>query len=278
MRHLDKHYIQSEPGSHDNRPRATYGTNGLTTGPRHSVVYASYTRQPSGAGTVGLAVPRAARSSSEQPYRRWLHAHLSERVKRNASERHQGGPRRGAGQRIEVEKRENGRKGGRLAGREARAKAGARRSRTMSKESPPSRSPSLRTVASVARRQLPAERGRRGVVEDEVESRSRGRRHSWPTIGTGGVGFLHTASTHAREGEWQSWRGQARRPDEAMPCAGSIGRARAQFKDAGRVLTSSWQRAPLASPPRGRSSLQRPPRTRRREEASPAMVPPEKHM
>ena len=183
------------------------------------MVYASYTRQPSGAGTVGLAVPRAARSSSEQPYRRWLHAHLSERVKRNASERHQGGPRRGAGQRIEVEKRENGRKGGRLAGWEARAKAGARWRRTMSKESPPSRSPSLRTVASVARRQLPAERGRRGVVEDEVESRSRGRRHSWPTTGTGGVGFLHTASTLAREGEWQSWRGQARRPDEAMPCA-----------------------------------------------------------
>ena len=163
-----------------------------------------------------------------------------------------------------MEKWENGRKRGRLAGWEARARAGPRRRRTMSKESPPLRSPSLRTVASVARRQLPAERGRRGVVEDEVESRSRGRRHSWPTTGTGGVGFLHTASTHAREGEWQSWRGQARRPDEAMPCAGSIGRARAQVKDAGRVLTSSWQRAPLASPPRGHSSHQRPPRTRRR--------------
>jgi hypothetical protein len=177
-----------------------------------------------------------------------------------------------------VEKRENGRKGGRLAGWEARAKVGPRCRRTMSKESPPSRSPSLGTVASVARRQLPAERGRRGAVEDGVESRSRGPRHSRSTTSTGGVGLLHTASTHAHAGEWQSWRVQARRLDEAMPCAGSIGRARAQFKDAGRVLTSSWQRAPLASPPRGRSFRQRPPRTRRREEASPAMVPAEKHM
>ena len=144
----------------------------------------------------------------------------------------------------------------------------------MSKESPPSRSPSLGTVASVARRQLPAERGRRGVVEDEVESRSRGPRHSWSTTGTGELYLLHTASTHAHAGEWQSWRGQARRPDEAMPCTEGVRRARAQVKDAGRVLTSSWQRAPLDSPPRGRSSRQRPPRTRRREEASSAMVPP----
>ena len=177
-----------------------------------------------------------------------------------------------------VEKWENGRKRGRLAGWEARAKAGARWRRTMSKESPPSRSPSLRTVASVARRQLPAERGRRGVVEDGVESRSRGPRQSWSTNSTEEIGFLHTASIQAREGEWQSWRGQARRPDEAMPCAGSIGRARAQVKDAGRVLTSSWQRAPLDSPPRGRSSRQRPPRTCRREEASPAMVRPETYV
>ena len=236
------------------------------------MVYASYTRQPSGAGTVGLAASRAARCPSGQSCRRWLHTHLSEKVKRNASGRHQVGPRRGAGQRIKVEKRENGRKGGRLAGWEACAKARLRWRRTMSKESPLSRSPSLGTVASVARRQLPAERGRRGVVEDGAESRSRGPRHSWSTIGTGGVDLLHTASTHAHAGECQSWRVQARRLDEAMPCAGSIGRARAQAKDAGRVLTSSWQRAPLAIPPRGRSSRQRPPRTRRRAEASPAMV------
>ena len=35
-----------------------------------------------------------------------MYAHLSERVERHASGRHQGGPRRGAGQRIKVEKRE----------------------------------------------------------------------------------------------------------------------------------------------------------------------------
>lgn len=141
----------------------------------------------------------------------------------NASKRHQGGPRRGAGQRIQVEKWES--EGHEVGWRlwEARAKAGSRRRRTMSKESPPSWSPSLGTVASVARRQLPAERGRRGVVEDEVESRSRGPRHSWPTMGTGGVGLLHTASTYAHAGEWQSWRVQARRLDEAMPCTGRKG-------------------------------------------------------
>ena len=160
----------------------------------------------------------------------------------NASKRHQGGPRRGAGQRIQVEKWES--EGHEVGWRlwEARAKAGSRRRRTMSKESPPSWSPSLGTVASVARRQLPAERGRRGVVEDEVESRSRGPRHSWPTMGTGGVGLLHTASTYAHAGEWQSWRVQARRLDEAMPCTGSIGRARAQVKDTGRVFTSFGSR------------------------------------
>ncbi len=177
-----------------------------------------------------------------------------------------------------MEKRENGRKGGRLGGWEARAKAGSRRRRTTSKESPPSRSPSLGIVASVASRQLPAERGRRGVVEDGVESRFRGPRHCMSTTGIGGVGKLHEPRAHEAGGEWHSRRAHAGGPEEAMPCAGSIGRARAQVKDAGRVLTSSWQRAPLASPPRGRSSRQRPPRTRRREEASPAMVPPEKHM
>ena len=160
----------------------------------------------------------------------------------NASKRHQGGPRRGAGQRIQVKKWES--EGHEVGWRlwEARAKAGSRRRRTMSKESPPSWSPSLGTVASVARRQLPAERGRRGVVEDGVESRSRGPRHSWPTMVTGGVGLLHTASTYAHAGEWQSWRVQARRLDEAMPCTGSIGRARAQVKDTGRVFTSFGSR------------------------------------
>jgi hypothetical protein len=152
--------------------------------------------------------------------------------------------------------------------------AGSGHARTSKKDSPPWSSKSLSMLAILAWRQLDDEHGRRGEVEDEVEDRYCGPRHSWPITSIAPTGSLHVTRTREQGGEWHRRCAHAGRPEKAMPCAETAACVRAAFEHARQVLTSHMHHEMLISPLRVRRCRHRPPRWRRREEASPAMVRP----